>query len=83
MTKYYYVNRWYDDEGVPHYHGIITTWPTLKEAQANVRFNMLAVSVDLVYGPCTEQEMFEYMGDVLANPPSDELGDMGTFWWLE
>ena len=78
----YFVNRWYDDAGVPHYFGILAgQFETFKDAQAGVVFNVIDTPVDLVYGPCTLQECYAFMGDCLVNRPDDDLSDIGTLDW--
>lgn len=64
MTTNWYVNRWYDDDGVPHYFGLASTQPTIEDANKYIKFNVIAVPVDIVYGPCSEADMHEYMADM-------------------
>jgi hypothetical protein len=84
---YMYVNRWYDEDGIAHYFGINTEYPTLKEAREKLTFSLIATPVDLVYGPCmTDDELYAYLHDVSNNPSDDDdpdnLGSVGTLDWL-
>lgn len=82
QVTFRYVNRWHDDKGVPHHHGVLSKYATLEEAQANIKFNMLDVDTNLVYGPCTEDEMYEFMGDFIDETNDDsDIGDIGTLGW--
>ena len=76
----WYVQRWCDDESIPHYHGIRSEAKTIGHAQTTVKFNMITSPIDLVYGPCGYQEMMDYLHDVNNNPltDDDELSDVGT-----
>lgn len=46
---------------------------------------MIEAPVNFVYGPCSYDELMEYMHDVNVNAdkPDDVGGDIGTFSWLE
>jgi len=78
---YWYVQRWYDDARIPHYHGIRSDASTLSLAQITVKFNLIACPVDLVYGPCSVDDLMEYMADV-GNVIDDGSDDIGTLGWL-
>lgn len=82
---WWYANRWYDEQGIPHHFGIQTSSTTLRTANSEVKFNMIEAPVNFVYGPCSYDELMEYMHDVNVNAdkPDDVGGDIGTFSWLE
>jgi hypothetical protein len=78
----FFVNRWYDEDGVPHYFGIhAPAYNTLAAAQKAVKFNVIDTPTDIVYGPCSLQECFDFMRDVLVYPPGDDLADIGSLGW--
>jgi hypothetical protein len=77
----YFVNRWYDEAGIPHYFGIRAEWQSLAEAKANAEWNLLDVTSDFVYMADTEAEMSAYQRDVLVNC-DDTNDDIGTRSWL-
>lgn len=61
---YWYVNRWFDEAETVHHFGLQATESTLRDANRGVGFNIIAVAVDLVYGPATYAEMLEFLVDV-------------------
>jgi hypothetical protein len=66
-----YANRWFDDDGVPHYHGIYSSHSTIEEAQANTQFNVLDIPVDLVYQALDIDDLYTYLHDVNENADSE------------
>jgi len=82
QVTFRYVNRWYDNDNKAHYFGVFSKYATLKEAQRNIKFDMLDVDTNIVYGPCTEDEMFEFMGDFI-DETNDDSDDIGTTAWLK
>jgi ABC-type glycerol-3-phosphate transport system substrate-binding protein len=83
IRVYWYANRWFDESGVPHYFGIQTEEATIEEARQAVKFNVIAVDVDLVYGPCSLTELYAYLADVNQNSGEDVYPDVGTMDWLD
>jgi hypothetical protein len=82
--RFIYVNRWHDEKGVPHYHGVYSKYPTLALAQKHTVFTALAIAVDLVYQAESEEDMFAYLADVNRNSGNDSenLDSLGTMDWL-
>lgn len=83
-SRFMYVNRWYDEKEIPHYHGIYSLYPTLALAQKHTKFTVLACAVDLVYQASSEEDMFDYLADVNRNKGSDSenLDSLGSMDWL-
>jgi len=78
---YWYVQRWYDDHGVQHYHGVRSKYNNIHDAQKHMKFNLLASPVDLVYGPCNNViELSGYLSDV-NNCVDGGDSDIGTLRW--
>lgn len=84
VRVYWYVNRWYDEAGTPHYFGIQSPEPTLALAQQKTRFNAIATSVHLVYAASDLDDLHTYLDDVNRNPQSgNDQADIGTLGWME
>ena len=82
--RFIYINRWYDDKSIPHYHGLYSHYPTIELAQKHTKFTILACDVDLVYQADNEEDMFDYLHDVnVNNKDADEnLDSLGSMDWL-
>jgi hypothetical protein len=81
--RFMYVNRWFDEVGIPHYHGIFSVYPTLVLAQKHTVFTMLDVPVDLIYQATSEEDMLNYLEDVKRNQGNQDNEDgLGTMGWL-
>lgn len=73
QAQYRYVNRWFDADGIPHYFGVYSKYPTMEETQRNIRFSSIDVPVDIVYQAVDEADMFEYLADVNTNRDFDDF----------
>lgn len=71
-AQYRYVNRWFDENGVPHFFGVYSKYPTIEETQRNVQFSAIDTPVDIVYQAVDEDDMFAYLHDVNRNQDNED-----------
>lgn len=83
VRVYLYVNRWFDEQGNIHHFGIETEHSTIELARRNVRFNLIATPVDLVYAAENEADLFEFLADVSLNHGTEDDDQIGTLGWME